>query len=229
MLELREVRKHFPSPDGEVVRAVDGVSLSIPRGELVALYGPSGSGKTTLLKVIAALVKPDAGSVTVAGRDVTAFDRRDAGRYRLREVGFIRQEPSFVQGANAIDNAALKLFDEMRRKDARKRVEPLMYRLGIGDRMSHLPSQMSSGEQQRILIARALSTEPTVLLADEPTGNLDTQRGRDVLELLRGLSHEQNVATLLVTHDLQAARYADRAVELRDGRLGDYVADGAAQ
>ena len=211
------------------MRAVDGVSLSIARGELVALYGPSGSGKTTLLKVIAALVKPDAGSVTVAGRDVTAFDRRDAGRYRLREVGFIRQEPSFVQGANAIDNAALKLFDEMRRKDARKRVEPLMYRLGLGDRMRHLPSQMSSGEQQRILIARALSTEPAVLLADEPTGNLDTQRGRDVLELLRGLSHEQNVATLLVTHDLQAARYADRAVELRDGRLGDYVADGAAR
>ena len=229
MLEIDEVRKHFPSPSGEIVRAVDGVSLSIARGELVALYGPSGSGKTTLLKIIAALLRPDAGSVTVDGRDVTALDRREAGRYRLREIGFIRQEPSFVPGASAVDNAALKLLDELRRKEARRRVEPLMVRLGLEDRMRHLPSQLSSGEQQRVLIARALSTEPKVVLADEPTGSLDTQRSRDVLGLLRGLCHEQHVAMLLVTHDLQAAQYADRAVELRDGRLGQYVADGAVR
>ncbi len=229
MLEIRDVHKHFPSPDGELIRAVDGVSLSIARGELVALYGPSGSGKSTLLKIIAALLRPDSGSVKVAGREVTALDRRDAGRYRLREIGFIRQEPSFVQGASAIDNAALKLLDELRRKDARRRVEPLMVRLGLGDRLRHLPTQMSGGEQQRVLIARALSTEPKVLLADEPTGNLDSQRSRDVLELLRELCHEQAVAMLLVTHDLQAAKYADRAVELRDGRLGAYVADGATR
>ena len=229
MLELADVRKHFDSPNGEVVRAVDGVSLSIEPGELVALYGPSGSGKTTLLRIIAALTQPDAGTVTVAGRDVTALSRKEAGRYRLREIGLVRQEPSFVQGAIAIDNAALKLLNELRRRDARRRVEPLMIRLGLGDRMQHLPAQLSSGEQQRVLIARALSTEPRVLLADEPTGNLDSQRSRDVLGLLQELCHERSVATLLVTHDLQAARYADRAVELRDGRLGDYVADGAAR
>jgi putative ABC transport system ATP-binding protein len=229
MLEIAEIRKHFPSPDGQVVRAVDGVSLSIARGELVALYGPSGSGKSTLLKIIAALLRPDSGSVAVDGREVTALDRRDAGRYRLHEIGFIQQQPSFVQGACAIDNAALKLLDELRRKDARRRVEPLMIRLGLGDRLHHLPAQMSSGEQQRVLIARALSTQPKVLLADEPTGNLDTQRSRHVLGLLRDLCHERNVATLLVTHDLQATQYADRAVELRDGRLGAYVADGATR
>jgi len=229
MLDVRDVCKHFPSPDGETIRAVDDVSFSIAAGELVALYGPSGSGKTTLLKIIAALMPPDRGSVTVAGREVTSLDRRAAGRYRLREVGFIRQVPSFVQGANALDNAALKLLDGMRRRDARRRVEPLMIRLGLGERLRHLPSQMSSGEQQRVLIARALSTDPHLLLADEPTGNLDTHRSRDVLKILRELCHERKVATLLVTHDLQAAQYADRAVELRDGRLGDYVAEGATQ
>lgn len=227
MLEIRNVHKHFPSPDGELIHAVDGVSLSIARGEMVALYGPSGSGKSTLLKIIAALLRPDIGSVRVAGREITTLDRRDAGRYRLREIGFVRQEPSFVQGASAIDNAALKLLDELRRKDARRRIEPLMVRLGLGDRLRHLPSQMSGGEQQRVLIARALSTNPKVLLADEPTGNLDTHRSRDVLDLLRELCHEQDVAMLLVTHDLQATKFADRAVELRDGRLGAYVADGA--
>ena len=226
MLLVQDLCKHFPSPDGESIRAVDGVSFSIAAGELVALYGPSGSGKTTLLKIVAALMRPDAGSVSVGGREVTSLDRRAAGRYRLREVGFIRQEPSFVQGANALDNAALKLLDEMRRRDARKRVEPLLVRLGLGERLHHLPNQLSGGEQQRVLIARALSTDPHLLLADEPTGNLDTQRSQDVLGLLRELCHERGVATLLVTHDLQAAQYADRAVELRDGRLGEYVADG---
>ena len=229
MLEVRDLCKHFPSPDGEIIRAVDGISFAIEPGELVALYGPSGSGKTTLLKIVAALLQPDHGSVMVAGREITTLDRRQAGRYRLRDIGFIRQEPSFVQGANAIDNAALKLLDELRRAEARERVEPLMIRLGLGERLRHRPSQMSSGEQQRILIARALSTNPHLLLADEPTGNLDTQRSRDVLGLLRDLCHERDVATLLVTHDLQAAGYADRAVELRDGKLGDYVADGATR
>jgi putative ABC transport system ATP-binding protein len=227
VLELRDVRKHFAAPGGDVVRAVDGVSLSIARGELVALYGPSGSGKTTLLKIVAALTRPDSGSVTVDGREITGLSKADAGRYRLREVGFIRQQPSFVLGASAIDNAALKLLDELRLRDARRRVQPLLTRLGLADRLDHRPAQLSSGEQQRVLIARALAVEPAILLADEPTGNLDSQRSHDVLALLRDLGHERGVATLLVTHDMQAANYADRALELRDGRLGAYVADGA--
>jgi putative ABC transport system ATP-binding protein len=227
VLEVRDLHKHFASPDGEVIRAVDGVSLSIARGEMVTLYGPSGSGKSTLLKIIAALMPPDRGTVTVGGVEVTSLDRDRAGRYRLRDVGFIRQEPSFVQGATAIDNAALKLLDELPRRDARLRVESIMVRLGLGERLRHLPAQMSSGEQQRVLIARALSTGPKLLLADEPTGNLDTQRSREVLDLLHDLCREQDVATLLVTHDLQAANVADRALQLRDGRLAAYVADGA--
>ncbi len=223
MLELQEVRKHYASPGGEVVRAVDGVSLSIAPGELVALYGPSGSGKTTLLKIVAALLRPDAGSVVVDGREVTGLSRREAERYRLHEVGFIRQEPSFVAGASALDNAGLKLLDAHSRAEARKQVQPLLARLGLGPRLNHRPDQLSRGEQQRVLIARALSTAPTLLLADEPTGTLDSQRSREVLDLLRELSHERGLATLLVTHDVQAAEVADRALELRDGRLGAYV------
>ena len=227
MLELREVVKHFAAPGGEVVRAVDGVSLSIARGEMVALYGPSGSGKTTLLKLIAALLKPDSGTLRVGDRDVGALAGRQAAQYRLHEIGFVRQQPDFVPGASAIDNAALKLFDELRRREARRRVEPLMHRLGLGERLRHSAEQLSTGERQRVLIARALSTEPAVLLADEPTGNLDSRRSRDVMELLAQLCHERDVATLLVTHDPLVAGYADRALELHDGRLRTYVDDAA--
>jgi putative ABC transport system ATP-binding protein len=225
VLELTEVVKHFAAPGGEVVRAVDGVSLAIARGEMVALYGPSGSGKTTLLKLIAALLRPDGGQVRVGGRDVGALGSREAAHYRLREIGFVRQQPDFVPGASAIDNAALKLFDELRRGAARRRVEPLMRRLGLGERLRHRGEQLSTGERQRVLIARALSTDPAVLLADEPTGNLDSRRSRDVMELLAELCHERDVATLLVTHDPLVAGYADRALELRDGRLRTYVDD----
>jgi len=227
VLELQEVVKHFAAPGGEVVRAVDGVSLSIARGEMVALYGPSGSGKTTLLKLIAALLRPDSGTLRVGDRDVGALAGREAAQYRLHEIGFVRQQPDFVPGASAIDNAALKLFDELRRREARRRVEPLMHRLGLGERLRHTAEQLSTGERQRVLIARALSTDPAVLLADEPTGNLDSRRSRDVMELLAQLCHEREVATLLVTHDPLVAGYADRALELHDGRLRAYVADTA--
>jgi ABC-type lipoprotein export system ATPase subunit len=226
VLELRDVVKHFAAPGGEIVRAVDGVSLEIESGEMVALYGPSGSGKTTLLKIIAALLVPDRGTVRVGERDVTKLSGRDAARYRLHHIGFVRQQPDFVPGASAIDNAALKLFDELRRREARKRVEPLMHRLGLGERLRHTAEQLSTGERQRVLIARALSTEPSLLLADEPTGNLDSHKSRDVMELLEGLCHERQVATLLVTHDPLVAGYADRALELHDGQLRSYVADG---
>lgn len=224
MLELHGVVKHFVSPGGEVVRAVDGVSITIERGEMVALYGPSGSGKTTLLKIIAAVLRPDGGTVRLRGRDVVGLSKREAGQYRLREVGFVRQQPDFVPGGSAIDNAALKLFDDLRRRDARKRVEPLMDRLGLSDRLRHTAEQLSTGERQRVLIARALSTEPALLLADEPTGNLDSRRSRDVMALLAELSREREVATLLVTHDPLVAGFADRALELHDGQLRPYAA-----
>jgi putative ABC transport system ATP-binding protein len=225
VLQLRDVHKHYASASGDVVRAVDGVSLSIGRGELVALYGPSGSGKTTLLKIVAALLRPDSGSVVVDGTEITQLSKGEASDFRLSKVGLIPQTPTFVRGASAIDNAALKLLGSMSRRRARAAVEPIMVRLGLGDRLANRPEHLSGGEQQRVLIARALSIGPAILLADEPTGNLDSRRSRDVLDLLREVSHQQDVATLLVTHDAQAASYADRALELHDGQLRAYVAD----
>lgn len=222
MLELRELVKHFPV-SGEPVRAVDGVSLSVPVGEFVALYGPSGSGKTTLLMLIAALLRPDAGSVVLDDCDVSELSDRDAARYRLHELGFVRQSLNLIPGATALDNAALKLMGtDIGAREARRRIVPLIERLGLGERREHRAEQLSMGERQRVMIARALSTEPKLLLADEPTGSLDTERGRQVLALLAETCRERGVAVVLVTHDPQAASFADRVFSLRDGRLTEH-------
>jgi putative ABC transport system ATP-binding protein len=229
MLELRELVKHYPSAGGEVVRAIDGVSMSVAAGELVALYGPSGSGKTTLLMIVAALLQPDSGEVLVDGRNVARIAPREAAHYRLREVGFVRQSVDLLAGASAIDNAALKLLNtRIGVRAAHRSVAPLLKRLGLGNRLHHRAEQLSMGERQRVMIARALSTEPKLLLADEPTGSLDTQRSRDVLELLSELCREHGVALLLVTHDPQAVAHASRVLALRDGRVAEHRPDGVA-
>jgi putative ABC transport system ATP-binding protein len=225
MLELRDLVKHYPSLVGEPVRAVDGVSLTVRAGEMVALYGPSGSGKTTLLLMIATLLAPTSGAVLIGGRDTSMLSERDASRFRLTELGFIRQSFDLLPGVSAIDNSVLKLLGVMRWRQAQRAIEPLLVRLGLGERLHHRAETLSMGERQRVMIARALSTGPRLLLADEPTGSLDTQRGREVLELLRELCRERGVAVVLVSHDPMAARYADRVLVLRDGRLGAYDAD----
>ncbi len=224
VLELRELVKHYQVGEGEPVRAVDGVSSTIAAGELVALYGPSGSGKTTLLMLVAALLRPDSGAVLLDGREVSALSENDGARYRLHEVGIVGAPSDLLAGARAIENAALKLWLTHAR-DAERRVEPLLERLGLGARMRHHTEQLSMGERQRVLIAQALSTEPKLVLADEPTGNLDTQRSREVLELLSELCRERGTAVLLATHDPQAAAFADRVHELRDGPSREYWPD----
>jgi putative ABC transport system ATP-binding protein len=229
VLELRELVRHFPVVSGEPVRAVDRVSMSVAAGEFVALYGPSGSGKTTLLMLIAALLRPDAGAVLVDGCEISALDDRAAARYRLHELGFVRQSLNLIPGASAVDNAALKLMGtEIGSREARRRVVPLLDRLGLEQRRRHRAEQLSMGERQRVMIARALSTEPKLLLADEPTGSLDTERGQQVLALLAETCRERDVAVLLVTHDPQAASFADRVYTLRDGRLTDRKPDLSA-
>ena len=225
MLELRELVKHYPAVGGDPVRAVDGVSLSVAEGEMVALYGPSGSGKTTLLLMIAALLAPSSGSVFVDGRDVSLLSEQQASRFRLSELGFVRQSFDLLPGVSAIDNAVLKLLSSVRWREAHARVLPLLERLGLGERLEHRAETLSMGERQRVMIARALSTEPRLLLADEPTGSLDTQRSREVLGLLRELCRERGVAVVLVSHDPLAASYADRVLALEDGRLQDHEPD----
>lgn len=220
MLALRGLVKHYPAGGEEVVRALDGLSMFVPAGELVALYGPSGSGKTTLLNIVAALMPPDSGSVVVNGLEVTALSARDAARYRRLQLGYVSQSPDLLPGVSAIDNAALKLFDlRLGVREAHRRVIPLMQRLGLGGRLRNRAEHLSTGERQRVLLARALSTEPGLVLADEPTGSLDTQRSLEVLALLTELCREQNVAMLMVTHDPQAAWFANRVCSLKDGRL----------
>ncbi len=221
MLELRDLVKHYPSAGGETVRAVDGVSLKVNGGEMVALYGPSGSGKTTLLLMVATLLAPTAGEVLIGGRDISCLSEREASHFRLSELGFIRQNFDLLPGVSALDNTVLKLLGEMRWREAQREVAPLLEQLGLGERLHHRSETLSMGERQRVMIARALSTKPSMLLADEPTGSLDTQRGREVLELLRGLCRERGVAVVLVSHDPMAADYADRVYRLRDGKLSD--------
>lgn len=222
MLDVNELAKHYVSHSEEPIKAVDGVSMHVRPGEMLALYGPSGSGKTTLLLMIATLLAPTAGTIKINGRDTSSLSEREASAFRLSELGFIRQNFDLLPGVSAIDNATLKLLSTVRWREARREIAPLLERLGLGERLSHRSETLSMGERQRVMIARALSTRPSLLLADEPTGSLDTQRSREVLELLRELCRERNVAVVLVSHDPLAAGYADHVFALRDGKLSAY-------
>jgi putative ABC transport system ATP-binding protein len=220
-LELRGIVKHYAAGD-EIVRAVDCVSLTVAPGELVALYGPSGSGKTTLLLIAAALLEPDSGSVLFDGRDISHLSARESARYRRDDVGFVFQSFHLLAGATALNNAALKLMaGGANFREAKQIVRPWLERMGLEHRVSHRAAQLSMGERQRVAIARAIAGGPRLLLADEPTGNLDSQRTQEVLGLLRDLCHQERIPGLLVTHDLSAQRFVDRVLTLSDGHLSD--------
>jgi putative ABC transport system ATP-binding protein len=221
-LELREVVKRYPSADATSVEAVKGVSLTVSPGEFIALYGPSGSGKTTLLLMAAGLLAPDAGAVLFAGRDIAGLSARQAALHRRRELGFVFQSFHLVPGASALENAAVKLLgDGWTLSEACAAARPWLERVGLSARLDHPSDRLSMGERQRVAIARALCNEPRLLLADEPTGNLDSERGRRILSLLHDLCRERELAVLLATHDPRASAFADRVHTLRDGELSD--------
>jgi putative ABC transport system ATP-binding protein len=220
-LELRTVVKHYCT-GAETVRAVDGVSLTVEGGEFVALYGPSGSGKTTLLLLAAALVAPDSGRILFDGRDIGELSEREGARYRRNDVGFVFQSFHLLPHTSALDNATLKLTGAgYTLREARRQAWPWIERVGMTERAEHPPEELSMGERQRVAIARALAGEPRLLLADEPTGNLDSRRSREILALLRDISHERGVPALVVTHDLDAVKFVDRIHTLRDGHLAE--------
>ncbi len=201
--------------------AADGVSLSVTPGEVVALYGPSGSGKTTLLLLAAGLMSPDAGDVRFGGRSIARLARDEAALYR-RSLGFVFQSFHLMPSVPAIDNATMKLLaDGLSPAKARKQAATWLARLGLAERVHHPPERLSMGERQRVAIARALANDPALILADEPTGNLDSVRSRQTLGLLSRLCRERSVGMLLVTHDPDAACFADRVFDLRDGRLAE--------
>ncbi len=224
-LELERVVKHYRGA-GEEVRAVDGVSLTIAPGEMVALQGPSGSGKTTLLLLIAALLTPEAGTIRYGGRNLASLSNDEACDYLMRDVGFIYQSFHLLPRVSAVENASIKLMlGGVGMREAQARAIPWLERVGLGERLAHTPGELSGGERQRVAIARALAGEPRLILADEPTGNLDSARSRQIVEMLGSIAHERGAGVLLVTHDPDAAAIADRSLTLRDGQLVDAPTD----
>jgi putative ABC transport system ATP-binding protein len=219
MLELDAVVRHYRGL-GEEVRAVDGVSFTLDAGEMLALHGPSGSGKTTLLLLIAALLRPEHGVIRFDGREVSALSEKQASDYLMRDVGFIYQNFHLMPHVSALENAATHLvLAGVGMRQATSLALPWLQRVGLGERLNHTPERLSGGERQRVAIARALAGEPKLILADEPTGNLDSVRSRETMQLLHSLAHDFSAAVLLVTHDLEAAVVADRRMTMRDGRL----------
>jgi putative ABC transport system ATP-binding protein len=219
MLELEHARKYYASP-GELIHAVDDISMSIAPRELVAIFGPSGSGKTTLLLLAAGLLRADSGSVRFEGRDLATLAKREALAYRRTKLGFVFQGFNLIAGLTAEENVALALLlRRVAHREARERARKALEEVGLADRSGHTPDRLSGGEQQRVAIARALVGGPRLILADEPTGNLDSETGDSVLELLSALPREHDAAAVLVTHDAGVARYADRVLRMRDGRL----------
>jgi putative ABC transport system ATP-binding protein len=206
------------------VDALSGVSLDVPGGQFIAVMGPSGSGKSTLMHILAGLDSPTSGSVAIGGREITGLDDKELTLLRRSEIGFVFQFFNLLPMLSAEENVLLPLQLGRRRIDTAWASE-LLGRVGLGDRRDHRPSQLSGGQQQRVAIARALVTEPTVLLADEPTGNLDSRSGQEILALIRDAVDANGQTTVMVTHDARAAATADRVVFLSDGLVVEDLAD----
>jgi len=218
-LEIREVVKTFQA-DAGLITAVDKVSFNVRHGEFVALVGPSGSGKTTLLSILAALLTPTDGQVLIDGQDMAKMGESERVRLRREKIGFTFQSNNLVPYLNAQENVEFMLrLNQRLDKTGRLRSQELLSRLGLGERLTNLPAQMSGGQQQRVAIARALIHNPTLVLADEPTASLDTERAFQVVQTFAALIHENNRAGIMVTHDLRMCQYVDRVLQMQDGKL----------
>jgi putative ABC transport system ATP-binding protein len=225
-VELSHISRRFCFGSRRTLTAVDDVSLTITSGELVALMGPSGSGKSTLLHVIAGIEQVDSGRVSVGGVDVTSLGRRQLAVYR-RQIGFVFQRFNLLPALTVLDNVVVPVLPFRTRFDKRQRATAILDAVGLHGRESSLPSQLSGGEQQRVAIARALMGSPRLLLADEPTGNLDSVTGTQILDLLFDIRRQHGVTMLFATHDESIAERCDRVLRLRDGQLvSDVLVEG---
>jgi putative ABC transport system ATP-binding protein len=225
VLEARSVTKTY-EVDNNQIRAVDGVSLEICPGEFVALVGPSGSGKTTMLAMLAGLLAPTQGNVIISGRELGQMNDSERTRFRREKVGFTFQRNNLVPYLTVEENVELmlKLSNRLTKK-SKEHAKQLLVRLGLGDRLKNLPSQLSGGQQQRVAIARALVHRPDIVLADEPTASLDTERAFQVVETFAGLIHAEDLAGIMVTHDLRMCQYVDKIIQMRDGKIGRIIQD----
>jgi len=219
VIQLRGLTRTYRQGDVEV-RALHGITLDINEGEFVALMGPSGSGKSTLLHLIAGIDRPTSGQCRVADVEVSSLNETELARWRREHVGFVFQTFNLIPVLTAFENVELPLLiTSLSAKERRKHVEAALDLVGLKDRMHHLPRQLSGGQEQRVAVARAIVPDPKLVLADEPTGNLDAQSATDILELLETLNARMHKTVLIVTHDPKAAAYASRSVHLEKGEL----------
>lgn len=220
LIQIKDVSKFYQLEEVQV-RALDGISLNMERGEYSALIGPSGSGKSTLMNMLGCLDRPTSGSYLLSGDEVVSMTRDQRARIRNKHIGFVFQNFNLLARTSALENVELPLLygQSIPAKERRDRAKELLALVGLSDRLGHHPGQLSGGQQQRVAIARALSTEPSILMGDEPTGNLDSKTSREVIDLFRKLNEDRNLTVILVTHDLAVARNARRNIVLQDGKI----------
>ena len=218
VIELKNIVRTYRLGD-EVLNALDNVSCTVQAGEFVAITGPSGSGKSTLANIIGGLDKPTSGTVVVDGQDLSHVRDRALSDYRNRHIGFVFQSFNLQGTQTALENVMLPLvFARMKPGERKTRAKECLEAVGLGDRLKHKPSQLSGGQRQRVAIARALAARPSIILADEPTGNLDSERGAEIMKLLKELN-KQGITLVVITHDMGIARQSDRIVQIKDGKI----------
>jgi putative ABC transport system ATP-binding protein len=219
LLQIEGLHKAYEL-DGVTIQALRGIDLSVARGEFVAIMGPSGSGKSTLMHILGCLDVPDAGSYRLNGLDVTRMSDDQLAALRNREIGFVFQNFNLLARTSALENVETPLiYAGVSKAERRRRARETLQRMGLGERMSHLSNQLSGGQAQRVAIARALVTQPSLLLADEPTGNVDTATSAEIMSLLDKLNSEEGLTIILITHEQEVADHAQRRLFLRDGQL----------
>ncbi len=226
ILSMRQIVKQYPMGD-EIQTVLKGIDMDVKQGEFVAVLGPSGSGKSTLMNIIGCLDTPTSGTYVLSRRDVGGLNEDELAQVRSKEIGFIFQSFQLLPRQTAVENVELPLiYSGVHERERRERAKQMLERVGLADKMDHYPNQLSGGQQQRVAIARALANHPAILLADEPTGALDQQTGRQVMSLFHDLNEEGNTI-IMITHDIGIARHAQRIVRLLDGVLTEGVAEDA--
>ena len=219
IIEMEELARHYEM-GGVTIKALDGVDLEVGRGEYVSIVGPSGSGKTTLFNMIGGLDRPTKGRVYIDGVDISQLDAYELAWLRCRKIGYIFQTFNLIPVLTAVENVSLPtVFAGVPRDEGLKRAEKILTSVGLGERLHHRPLELSAGQQQRVAIARAMANDPGIILADEPTGNLDLNTGMEIIDLLHGLNRTQGMTLIAATHDLKMIKASDRIVWMRDGKV----------